>query len=288
MYKILKKKVLTKDVKLFGIEASHITFNAKAGNFVVVIVDEKGERIPLTIYDWDKEKGIVYIIFQEIGTSTKKLGMLEEGDEVFAIAGPFGKHFESKKYGNIVMIGGGVGVPAIFPIARELRKQDNKIISITGFRNKDLIILKDEMESVSDNLIIATNDGSYGIKGLVTDAMQDLINKGDKIDLVIAIGPVIMMKAVSELTKKYGIKTIVSLNALMLDATGMCGICRVNVGGQVKFSCVDGPDFDGHLVDFDQLMSRLAAYKEEEKISLDHFCNLNSGIEKSIKGNKNG
>lgn len=288
MYKILKKRILTKDVKLFGIEARHITFNAKAGNFVVVIADEKGERIPLTIYDWDREKEIVYIIFQEIGTSTKKLGMLEEGDEVYAIAGPFGKHFESKKYGNIVMIGGGVGVPAIFPIARELKKQDNNIISIIGFRSKDLIILENEMKSVSDNLIIATNDGSYGIKGLVTDALQDLINKGNKIDLVIAIGPVIMMKAVSELTKKYGIKTIVSLNALMIDATGMCGICRVNIGGQVKFSCVDGPDFDGHLVDFDQLMSRLAAYKEDEKISLEHFCNLTQGIENSIKGNKNG
>lgn len=284
MYKIVEKKILAKDIKLMGILAPHITYNAKAGNFIVVIVDEKGERIPLTIYDWDKEKEIVYIIFQEIGMSTKKLGQLNIGDSVFAIAGPFGNYFHTDAKEEIVIIGGGVGVPAIYPIARQLKTDGNKITSIVGFRTKDLIIIENEMKKVSDELIIATNDGSYGFKGLVTDVLQNLINNGKNPELVIAIGPVIMMKAISELTKKYNIKTIVSLNALMLDASGMCGICRVNVGGKIKFSCVDGPDFDGHLVDFNELMQRLTTYKEQEKIALEHFCNLDKGIEKSING----
>ncbi|MCX7698839.1 MAG: sulfide/dihydroorotate dehydrogenase-like FAD/NAD-binding protein [Candidatus Goldbacteria bacterium] len=280
MYKIVKKEILAKDIKLIGVEAPHITYNAKAGNFVVVIVDEKGERVPLTIYDWDKERGIVYIIFMEVGTSTKKLGLLNEGDYLYAIAGPFGKHFNIQNYGNVVIIGGGVGTPAIFPIARDLKKSGNKVLSIMGFRTKELVILEKEMKSVSDKVIIATNDGSYGKKGLVTDALQELIYEKEKIDLVIAIGPVIMMKAVSDLTKIYNLKTIVSLNAIMIDATGMCGGCRVTVGGEIKFSCVDGPDFDGHLVDFDQLLLRLSAYKDKEQESLT-YCRLNKKIEEN-------
>lgn len=277
MYEIVEKKELAKDIKFIGVKAPHITYNAKAGNFIVVIVDEKGERIPLTIYDWDKEKGIVYIVFMEVGTSTKKLGQLNKGDFLYAIAGPFGNPFNIQNYGNVIMIGGGVGVPAIFPIARELKNAGNKVISIIGYRTKELVILEQEMKSVSDEVLIATNDGSYGEKGLVTDVLQSLIDKKEKIDIVIAVGPVVMMKAVSELTKKYNIKTIVSLNAMMIDATGMCGVCRVSVGGQTKFSCVDGPDFDGHLVDFGELMIRLSAYKDKEEESL-HHCRLNKKI----------
>ncbi len=282
MYEIMGKKELAKDIKFMAVKAPHITYNAKAGNFIVIIVDEKGERIPLTIYDWDQEKGIVYIVFMEVGTSTKKLGQLNKGDYLYAIAGPFGNSFHIEKYGNVVIIGGGVGTPAIFPIARELKKAGNKVISIVGFRTKELLILKNEMETVSDNVLIATNDGTFGKKGLVTDILQDLINKGEKIDLVIAIGPVVMMKAVSDLTKKYNLKTIVSLNAMMIDATGMCGVCRVSVGGETKFSCVDGPDFDGHLVDFDELMIRLSAYKDKEEESL-HYCRLNKKIKDELK-----
>jgi ferredoxin--NADP+ reductase len=270
MYKITLKRQLTKDIKLMGILAPHVVKNAKAGNFVIVIPGETGERVPLTIYDWDKESGVVYIIFQEVGVSTVKLGMMNEGEFVFSIAGPLGRHFRIEKYGNVVVVGGGVGVPAIFPIARALRDYGNTVTSITGFRTSELSILEEEMKSVSDAVIVATNDGSSGTKGLVTDALKALYEKGGKIDLVVAVGPVVMMKAVSELTKQLGIKTIVSLNALMLDGTGMCGGCRVTIGDKVKFSCVDGPDFDGHLVDFNELTSRLSAFKTEEKISLDH------------------
>ena len=270
MYKITLKRQLTKDIKLMGILAPHVVRNAKAGNFVIVIPGETGERVPLTIYDWDKESGVVYIIFQEVGVSTVKLGMMNEGDFVYSIAGPLGRHFHIEKYGNVVVVGGGVGVPAIFPIARALRDAGNSVTSITGCRTSELSILEKEMKSVSDAVIVATNDGSSGTKGLVTDALKALYDKGGKIDLVVAVGPVVMMKAVSELTKQLGIKTIVSLNALMLDGTGMCGGCRVTIGDKVKFSCVDGPDFDGHLVDFNELTSRLSAFKAEEKISLDH------------------
>lgn len=286
MYKIVEKKVLSKDIKLLGVEAPHVTFNAKAGNFIVVIPDEKGERIPLTIYDWNREKGILYMVFQEIGLSTIKLGRLEQGGYIYAVAGPFGNHFHSEKYGNTVVVGGGVGVPAIFPIARQLQKDGNKVTSIIGYRTKDLVVLENEMKTVSDSLIVATNDGSHGARGFVTDVLQGMIDKKEKIDLVVAVGPVVMMKAVSELTKKYGIKTVVSLNAMMVDATGMCGGCRVTVGGETKFACVDGPDFDGHKVDFDQLTSRLAAYKEEEKASFDHNCRLNPGIKEAADGRK--
>ncbi|MBP7792385.1 MAG: sulfide/dihydroorotate dehydrogenase-like FAD/NAD-binding protein [Candidatus Goldbacteria bacterium] len=271
MYEIVEKRTLAQDIKLIGVRAPHITYNAKAGNFIVVIADEKGERIPLTIYDWDEEKSIVYMVFMEVGASTKKLGLMNEGDSLYAIAGPFGRPFCINNYGNVVIIGGGVGTPAIYPIARELKNNGNKITSITGYRTKDLVILENEMKSVSDEVLIATNDGSYGSKGLVTDVLQDMIDKREKIDLVIAVGPAVMMKAVSELTKKHNIKTIVSLNAIMIDATGMCGVCRVTVAGETKFTCVDGPDFDGHLVDFDQLMVRLSAYKDKEQEALKRY-----------------
>lgn len=281
MYKITEVRQLSKDIKLFGIEAPHITHNAKAGNFLIVIVDEKGERIPLTIFDWDKEKGIVYIVFQEIGTSTVKLGRLKKGDELYAIAGPFGKPFLLERYGNTVVIGGGVGTPAIFPIARGLRQVGNKVTSIIGYRTKELVILSQEMSTVSDKVLIATNDGSAGQKGLVTDLLQGLIETGEKVDFVVAVGPVVMMKAISELTMKYGIRTVVSLNAIMVDATGMCGGCRVTVGGETKFSCIDGPDFDGHKVDFGKLINRISAYKEHEQTSLDHLCRLDKDVQEA-------
>ncbi len=270
MYKITLKKQLSKDIKLMGIEAEHVVKNAKAGNFVILIPHENGERIPLTIYDWDKKTNVVYIIFQEVGVTTAKLGMLNEGDSIFSIAGPLGKHFHVEKFGNVAIVGGGVGVPAIFPIARALKEAGNNVTSIMGFRTKELIILEKEMESVSNKLLTATNDGSQGQKGLVTDVLQGMINSGPKLDLCVAVGPVIMMKAVAELTRNYNIKTIVSLNALMMDGTGMCGGCRVTIGGKNKFSCVDGPDFDGHQVDFNELTSRLGTFKEEEKASLHH------------------
>jgi len=286
MYKIVEKKALTKDIKMLAVEAPDVVFNAKAGNFFVVIPDEKGERIPLTIYDWNKETGVLYMIFQEIGLSTVKLGKLNVGDNIYAVAGPFGKHFHSKKYGKVAVVGGGVGVPAIFPIARQLKEDGNKVFSIIGYRTKDLVILEEEMKSVSDELLLATNDGSAGQKGFVTDILKSLIESDNRPDLVVAVGPVVMMKAVSDLTKNYNLPTVVSLNAMMVDATGMCGGCRVTVGGEVKFACVDGPDFDGHKVDFNQLTSRLAAYKDEEKTSADHHCRLDKGIKEAFDGRK--
>jgi len=276
MYKITKVKELTKDIMLMGIEAAHVVKNCKAGNFVIVIPDETGERIPLTIYDWDRSKNIVYIIYMVVGLSTMKLAALKEGEFIYAIAGPLGRHFHVENYGNAVVVGGGVGVPAIFPMARALREAGNKVTSITGFRTKDLIILENEMLSVSDTVVIGTNDGSYGKKGFVTDLLKEIIASGEKINYVVAVGPVVMMKAVADTTKPYGIKTIVSLNALMLDGTGMCGGCRVTVGGKNKFSCVDGPDFDGHLVDFVELTSRLSTFKAEEKIAMDN-CKIKLG-----------
>lgn len=284
MYKIVEARQLSKDIKLFGVEAPHITHNAKAGNFIVVITDEKGERVPLTIYDWNREKGIIYMIFQEIGASTVKLGKLKEGDSLYAIAGPFGKHFHAAKYGHVVIIGGGVGTPAIYPIARELREWGNKVTSIIGYRTKELVILADEMKTVSDRTLIATNDGSLGQQGLVTDVLKGIIDSGEKVDLVVAVGPVVMMKAVSELTKGYAIPTVVSLNTVMVDATGMCGGCRVTVAGETKFACVDGPDFDGHQVDFTMLLNRISAYKDHEKQSMDHLCNLTQGIKEASHG----
>ncbi|MFP4466884.1 MAG: sulfide/dihydroorotate dehydrogenase-like FAD/NAD-binding protein [Candidatus Goldiibacteriota bacterium] len=282
MYKITMKEKLTNDIKLMGIQAPHITKNAKAGNFIVLINDEKGERIPLTIYDWDSEKGIVYTIFQEVGVSTIKLGQREPGESIYAAAGPMGKPFHIEKFGHTVIIGGGVGVPAIYPIARALTEAGNKVTSITGFRTKELIILEEEMKRVSENVLVATNDGSYGVKGFVTDVLRDMIDKGGKIDAVAAVGPAVMMKAVSDLTAKYNIHTIVSLNAVMVDGTGMCGGCRVTVGGEVKYSCVDGPDFNAHEVDFNELLSRQSAYKDEEKESL-HSCRLDGRIKEAPK-----
>jgi len=275
MYRIVKKKVLNPDVKLMVVDAPFVARKAEPGQFVILRVNETGERIPLTIADYDREKGTVTIIFQEVGKTTKLLGTLEEGEYILDFVGPLGKasHFGEVK--KAAVIGGGLGTAIAYPQAKKLHSLGASVDTIIGFRNKGLIILEEEMREVSDRLFVATDDGSYGIHGFVSDVLKNLIEEGNKYDLVVAIGPLVMMKVVSNLTKKYGIKTIVSMNPVMIDGTGMCGGCRVTVDGKTMFACVDGPDFDGHEVDFDEAMRRQAMYKAEEKQSLEaHECKL--------------
>ena len=275
MYKIIKKKVLNPQVKLMEIMAPHIAKKAKPGQFIILRTNEDGERIPLTIADYDREKGTVTIIFQEVGKTTRELGQLQEGDSLLDFVGPLGVASHLEGYKNVAVIGGGLGTAIAYPQAKELHNMGAKVDTIVGFRNKDIIILEDELKAASNNLYITTDDGSNGVKGFVSDILKNLIEQGEKYDLVIAIGPLIMMKVISNLTKQYGIKTIVSLNPVMIDGTGMCGGCRVTVGGKTKFACVDGPDFDGHEVDFDEAMRRQTIYKSEEKLSVDkHICRM--------------
>lgn len=271
MNKILRKVVLAPAIKLFEVEVPLIAKKAKPGHFVVVRACEEGERIPLTIADVQEDKGTITIIVQEAGTSTKKIGLLAEGDEIIDVIGPLGKPSHIDKFGTVVAIGGGVGIPPVYPITRAMKQAGNEVISIIGARTKELLILEDEMRNVSDELYVTTDDGSYGRKGFVSNELQLLINQGRKIDRVIAIGPSIMMKVVCDVTRPYNIKTIVSLNPIMVDGTGMCGACRVEVGGETKFTCVDGPEFDGHKVDFDLLMKRQRIYLKEEEESLKLF-----------------
>ena len=266
MYEILEKKVMSETVKLMKIKAPLVAKKAVAGQFIILRIDEKGERIPLTIADYDRKEGSVTVIFMEVGKTTKQLGTLNKGDKLLNFAGPLGQPSEIEKYGTVVCIGGGVGIAPLYPIVRELKQAGNYVISILGARNEKLLMLEDEIEKFSDELHICTDDGSKGKKGFVSDVLQKLIDNGKKINIVWAIGPVIMMKVVANLTKKYDIKTIVSLNPIMVDGTGMCGGCRISVGGETKFACVDGPEFDGHLVDFDNLMLRNRRFIcEEEK-----------------------
>lgn len=275
MFKILEKRVLNEQVKLMVIDAPHIAKKAKAGQFIILRVDENGERIPLTVADYDREKGTITIIFQEVGKTTKALGELNEGDFILDFVGPLGvaSHLEGLK--KVAVVGGGLGCAIAYPQAKALHNLGADVHIVAGFRNKDLIILEDEMKAVSSKLIICTDDGSNGNKGLVTDMLKAQILEGNQYDAVIVIGPLMMMKFVSLLTKEYGIKTIVSMNSTMIDGTGMCGGCRLTVGGETKFACVDGPDFDGHLVDFDQAISRTAMYRDFEKESLEnHNCKL--------------
>ena len=270
MYEIVEKKVLSENVKLMKIKALLVAKKAKAGQFIILRIDETGERIPLTIADFDKKKGTITIIFMEVGKTTKKLGTLNVGDSIVNFAGPLGVPSEVKKYGTVVMIGGGVGIAPLYPVVKALKEEKNHVISILGARNKSLLMLEKEIDAVSDELFIATDDGSKGHKGFVSDVLQKLINEKPRIDMVMAIGPVIMMKVVADLTKKYDIKTLVSLNPIMVDGTGMCGGCRVSVGGETKFACVDGPEFDGHLVDFKNLMLRNRRFVKEE----EHACKI--------------
>ncbi len=273
MYKILDKRVLNQDVTALTIDAPFIAKKVEAGQFVIVRTDEKGERVPLTVADFDRENGTVTIIFQAIGLSTKKLAQFNVGDSIADCVGPLGCPTEFGSPKKAIVIGGGVGCAIAYPQAKALYNMGVDTTVIAGFRNKDIVILEDEMKAVSNNFYVTTDDGSYGHKGFVTDVLADLISK-ETYDLVIAIGPVPMMKFVAKTTKEQNIKTIVSLNPVMIDGTGMCGGCRVTVGGQVKFACVDGPDFDGHLVDFDELMRRNGFYKEEEA----HACRLEAKV----------
>lgn len=271
MYRIVEKRPLNADVVLMKIEAPFVAKKAKAGQFIVFRIDEKGERVPLTIADSDKENGTVTIIFQTVGKSTIQLGMLNEGDFILDFAGPLGKATELDGIKKACVIGGGVGCAIAYPQAKALKQMGAAVDIIAGFRSKDIVILEAELKAVSDRLIITTDDGSYGEKGFVTNALQKLIDDGNEYDIVIAIGPVPMMKFVCNVTKPYDMKTMVSLNPIMIDATGMCGGCRVKVDNKIKFACVDGPDFDGHLVDFDELMKRNSTYKQQER---DAACRL--------------
>ena len=269
MFKIIEKKVLGPEVKLFKLEASDIAKKAKPGQFVIVRINEQGERIPLTINDFDPRQGTITIVVQEVGKTTIVLGRLHEGDGVEDLVGPLGKPTEIENFGRVVCVGGGVGTAVIYPITRALYQTGNQVIGVIGARTKDLLIFEEEMSAVSHRLLITTDDGSKGHHGLVTDVLKQVLEGKKKVDRVIAIGPTVMMKFVCKTTEPFGVKTIVSLNPIMIDATGMCGVCRVSVGGATRFACVHGPEFDGHEVDFDLLMDRLNQYKEEEKISLN-------------------
>jgi ferredoxin--NADP+ reductase len=265
MYTITKKEELSPGVKLFVVQAPLIAKKCKPGQFVILRIDEDGERVPLTIADFDRVAGTITLIFQEVGHSTRQLGMLAVGDGLLDLAGPLGKATHIEKLGTVVCVGGGIGVAPVYPIARAFKEAGNKVVSIIGARNADLLIMEKEMTAVSDVLHITTDDGSKGRKGLVIHPLQEMIDAGEKIDLVMAIGPVIMMRSVANVTKPYNIPTVVSLNPIMVDGTGMCGGCRVSVGGKNQFACVDGPEFDAHKVDFDGLMVRQRMYHEHEK-----------------------
>ncbi len=272
MFTIKDKENLSKDTVRIIVEAPLIADKAEAGQFVVVIVDEKGERIPLTLANWDRDKKAITLIFQKVGYSTKRLGALDKGDSIAHIIGPLGHPTEVKNIGTVVCVGGGVGSAEIYPVSRAFKQKGNRIIGIIGARSKDLLILENEMKQACEELFITTDDGSYGRKGFVTDVLKDLFDMVEKSThtiypgLVYAIGPVPMMKAVSDFTKNYAVKTIVSLNPIMVDATGMCASCRCTVGGKTVYGCVDGPDFDGHSVDFEELQKRLKLFENEERI----------------------
>lgn len=274
MYKILEKQRLNPTVTKMVVEAPKVAKKAQAGQFIILRVHENGERIPLTIADYDRENGSITIIYQIVGKTTMLLDQLEEGEAILDFVGPLGKpsHVDGMK--KVCVIGGGVGCAIAYPTAKALHENGTEVTVITGFRNKDLVILEDEFRAVSDHAYLVSDDGSTGTKGLVTNVLEDLIHKGESFDEVIAIGPLIMMKFVCQLTKKYGIKTVVSMNPIMIDGTGMCGGCRLSVGGKTCFACVDGPDFDGHEVDFDEAMSRGATYRDFEAHERDAACNL--------------
>lgn len=280
MYKIVSKQVLNPTVTKMEIEAPLIAKKAQPGQFIILRTDENGERIPLTVADYDREKGTVTIIFQIVGATTNQLNSFNEGDYIHDFVGPLGKPTETEGLKKVAVVGGGVGCAIAFPIAKKLHEMGVDVHSVVGFRNKDLVILEDDFKNNSDVFKLMTDDGSYGEKGLVTNALEELIKEGNQYDEVITIGPLIMMKFVCQLTKKYDVKTIVSMNPIMIDGTGMCGGCRLTVGGETKFACVDGPDFDGHLVDFDEAMKRGQMYKEFERHAYEESCNL---LNKEVK-----
>lgn len=275
MYKIVRKEILNPSVVLMDIEAPYVARKAEPGQFIIFRINESGERIPLTIADYNRENGTVTIIYQIVGKTTRVLSEMNEGEYLLDFVGPLGVASHLDGYKKVAVIGGGLGTAIAYPQAKKLHSLGAEVHAITGFRNKDLIILEKEMDAVSDKLIVATDDGSNGNKGFVTNVLKQLIEEGNKYDLVIAIGPLVMMKAVSNMTRELGIKTLVSMNPVMIDGTGMCGGCRLTVGGKTKFACVDGPDFDGHEVDFDEAMRRQGMYKKHESESTElHVCRL--------------
>ncbi len=277
MYPILATGNLTETTHLFKIGAPDVGRRARAGQFVVIRIDEKGERIPLTLADWDKES--VTLVVQEVGATTRRLARFRVNEQIQDLIGPLGNATETHNFGTVVCVAGGVGAATVFPIARSLKSAGNKVITILGARNKSLLFWEEKLQSVSDRMIVTTDDGSYGRKALVTEPLKEILSSGEKVGLVVAIGPSIMMKFSSLTTQPFGVKTIVSLNPIMVDGTGMCGCCRVSVGGVTKFSCVDGPDFDGHKVNWDELLTRQKTYLDEEKLSGEkqqHECKINA------------
>ena len=274
MYLILKKEPLNPTVTRMVIDAPHIARKAEPGQFIILRVHEDGERIPLTIADFDREQGTVTIIFQIVGATTELLNHLEAGDSLHDFVGPLGRPSEVEGLKKVAVVGGGVGCAIAYPIAKKLHQLGAEVHAIVGFRSKDLVILEEEFKAASDKLMVMTDDGSYGEKGLVTNALERLIDAGERYDEVIAIGPLVMMKFVTQLTKQHNIKTVVSMNPIMIDGTGMCGGCRLTVGGKTKFACVDGPDFDGFEVDFDEAMARNTMYRPFERHAYDAACNL--------------
>lgn len=289
MYKILEKQVLSDVTKLMVVEAPQVARKAQAGQFIIVITHEHGERIPLTIADYDREAGTITMIFQEVGKSTMEMGLMEVGDAFKTVVGPLGHPTEIENFGTVVCVGGGVGIAPVYPIARALREAGNKVISIIGARTKDLLLWEDKMRAVSDELIVTTDDGSYGRKDLVTVPLKEILeaNPG-KIAKIWAIGPAIMMKFVAATTKPFNVPTIVSLNSIMVDGTGMCGGCRVLMDEGAQFVCVDGPEFDGHKVDWNNLLSRMSFYRSEEQVAVQRFrdthkCNLDRMVKEGEK-----
>jgi len=277
LFEIVKKRELAENVDEFVVRAPLIAKKAKPGQFVIVRVTAKGERIPLTIADKDPEAGTITLMVQRVGKSTFHMSCFDEGNALRDVVGPLGRPTEIENWGHVVAIGGGLGLAPIHHIAIGVKEAGNRLTTIMGFRSKELIFWEERMSIISDRVIVTTNDGSYGMKGLVTDALLNLIESGEKIDRVICAGPVPMMKAVADLTKQFGIPTIASLNPIMVDGTGMCGACRVTVGGEVKFACVDGPEFDAHEVDFDELMNRLRMFRDKELVAMREFQRKHCG-----------
>jgi len=277
LFEIVKKRELAENVDEFVVRAPLIAKKAKPGQFVIVRVTARGERIPLTIADKDPEAGTITLMVQRVGKSTFHMSCFDEGNALRDVVGPLGRPTEIENWGHVVAIGGGLGLAPIHHIAVGVKEAGNRLTTIMGFRSKELIFWEERMSIISDRVIVTTNDGSYGMKGLVTDALLNLIESGEKIDRVICAGPVPMMKAVADLTKQFGIPTIASLNPIMVDGTGMCGACRVTVGGEVKFACVDGPEFDAHEVDFDELMNRLRMFRDKELVAMREFQRKHCG-----------
>ncbi len=274
MNRILLRKSLNPTVTLMKVDAPLVARKAEPGQFIILRVDENGERIPLTVADYDREEGSITIIFQVVGATTEKLNHLQEGDYIHDFVGPLGRATHTEGLKKVAVVGGGVGCAIAYPVAKKLHQQGCQVHAVIGFRSRDLVILEEEFASASSRLLRMSDDGSWGEKGLVTDALKKLMDSGEKYDEVITIGPLVMMKYVCRLTKEYGVKTIASMNPIMIDGTGMCGGCRLTVGGKTRFACVDGPEFDGHEIDFDEAIARSATYRDFERRAHEQACNL--------------